>query len=146
MAKQVYFKKIDEFFKHDKYISIVKNFKIMEFEVDLVIGANVFISFGARIKEEIQAILLANSYDSDRGVLYNTNNYKEVILDETDYGNFIVYDSCYGKFIKVFNKNDLSWIPLVYAYYSDWPDLLCEAPYTCPISNSSELKKCGVVC
>ena len=143
MAKQVYFKKIDEFFKHDKYVSLVKNYKIMEFTVDLVIGMDVFIDFGARIKEEIQAILLANSYDSSANRLYGTNNYKQVELDEHDYGNFIVYDSCYGLYIKVFDKNDLSWIPLVYAYYSEWPEFLIDEPSTCKLKDSSELIQCG---
>ena len=143
MSKNVYIKKVDEFFKHDKYVSLVKDYKIMEFTVDLVIGADVFISFGARIKEEIQAILLANSYDSSANRLYGTNNYKQVELDEHDYGNFIVYDSCYGWFIKVFDKNDLSWIPLVYAHYADFPDFLVDAPGTCKLKNSSELIQCG---
>lgn len=145
MSKNVYIKKVDEFFKHDKYVSLVKDYKIMEFTVDLVIGTSVFINFGPMVKEVMQSILLATSYDSDRDTLCDTNNYKQVILDEKDYGDFIVYDSAYGLFIKVFNKNDLSWIPLVYAYYDSWPGLLCEAPYTCPLNNSSELKKCGVV-
>ena len=146
MSKNVYIKKVDDFFKHDKYVSLVKDFKIMEFTVDLVIGTNVFIDFAKGTpKEVMQKILLANSYDSSANRLQGTNNYKDLELDEHDYGNFIIYDSYCGLFIKVFDKNDLSWIPLVYGYYTDWPDLLCEAPHTCPISNSSELKKCGVV-
>lgn len=143
MSKNVYIKKVDEFFKHDKYVSLVKDYKIMEFTVDLVIGMDVFIDFGARIKEEIQAILLANSYDSSANRLYGTNNYKQVELDEHDYGNFIVYDSCYGLYIKVFDKNDLSWIPLVYAYYSEWPEFLIDKPGTCELKDSSELIQCG---
>ena len=143
MSKNVYIKKVDEFFKHDKYVSLVKDYKIMEFTVDLVIGTNVFIDFGARIKEEIQAILLANSYDSSANRLYGTNNYKQVELDEYDYGNFIIYDSYCGWFIKVFDKNDLSWIPLVYAHYADFPDFLVDEPGTCELKDSSELIQCG---
>lgn len=76
MSKNVYIKKVDEFFKHDKYVSLVKDYKIMEFTVDLVIGTNVFIDFAKGTpKEVIQKILLANSYDSSANRLQGTNNY-----------------------------------------------------------------------
>ena len=144
MSNAVYIKKVEEFFKHDEYVSLTKNYKIMEFTVDLVIGVHVFIDFPKGTpKEVMQKILLANTYDSSTNRLYGTNNYKQVELNEHDYGNFIVYDSCYGLYIKVFNKNDLSWIPLVYAYYSEWPELLIDEPGICELKNSSELIQCG---
>lgn len=142
---KVFFKKTDEFFKYNKYVSVVKDYKIMEYTVDLVIGCNVFIQFPFGIPNEIlQQILLASSYDSSEHKLLGTNNYKDVQLDEHDYGNFIVYHSDYGLYIKVFNKNDLSWIPLVYDYYlEENPEGLLESPGTCQLKDSSELKKCG---
>lgn len=144
MSKHVYIKKVEEFFKHDKCVSVVKNYKIMEYTVDLVIGCNVFIDFPKRTpKEVIQKILLASTYDSSDHVLYGTNNYKDVQLDEHDYGNFIIYDSYCGCFIKVFDKNDLSWIPLVYTYYTECPDYLIQEPGTCELKDSSELIQCG---
>lgn len=144
MSKDVYIKKVEEFFKHDKCVSIVKNYKIMEFTVDLVIGGNVFIDFPKGTpKEVIQKILLASTYDSSDHVLYGTNNYKDVQLDEHDYGNFIIYDSYCGMYIKVFDKNDLSWIPLVYAYYTECPNRLMQEPDTCELKDSSELIQCG---
>ena len=144
MSKNVYIKKVDEFFKHDKYVSLVKDYKIMEFTVDLVIGTNVFIDFAKGTpKEVMQKILLANSYDSSRNMLQGTNDYKQVELDEHDYGNFIIYDSYCGLFIKVFDKNDLSWIPLVYEYYAECPEFLMEEPGTCELKDSSELIQCG---
>lgn len=144
MSKHVYIKKVEEFFKHDKYVSLVKNYKIMEFTVDLVIGTNVFIDFAKGTpKEVIQKILLANSYDSSANSLQGTNNYKDLELDEHDYGNFIIYDNYCGWFIKVFDKNDLSWIPLVYGYYAEFPDFLMEEPGTCELKDSSELIQCG---
>ena len=53
MSKNVYIKKVDEFFKHDKYVSLVKNYKIMEFTVDLVIGTDVFIDFPKGTPKEV---------------------------------------------------------------------------------------------
>ena len=142
---KVFFKKTDEFFKYNKCVSVVKDYKIMEYTVDLVIGCNVFIQFPLGIPNEIlQQILLASSYDSSEHKLLGTNNYNDVQLDEHDYGNFIVYHSEYGLYIKVFNKNDLSWIPLVYDYYLEQnPEGLFESPSMCPLKDSSELKKCG---
>ena len=75
MSKNVYIKKVDEFFKHDKYVSLVKDYKIMEFTVDLVIGTNVLIDFPKGTpKEVMQKILLANSYDSSANSVEGTNN------------------------------------------------------------------------
>lgn len=145
MSNKIFFKKTDEFFKHNKCVSVVKNYEIMEYTVDLVIGYNVFIDFPKGTpKDVIQQILLASSYDSMEHKLYGTNNYKDVQLNEHDYGNFIVYHSDYGMYIKVFNKNDFSWIPLVYDYYLEQDsEGLLDGPGTCPLKNSSELKKCG---
>ena len=145
MSNEIFFKKADEFFKFNKCVSVVKNYKIMEYTVDLVIGWNVFIDFPKGTpKDVIQQILLASSYDSREHKLLGTNNYKDVQLDEHDYGNYIVYHSEYGIYIKVFNKNDWSWVPLVYDYYlEETPDGLLDGPGTCPLKDSSELKKCG---
>lgn len=142
---KVFLKKMDEFFKYNKCVSVVKNYKIMEYTVDLVIGWDVFIDFPKGTpKEVIQQILLASSYDSSEHKLLGTNNYKDVQLDEHDYGTFIVYHSEYGLYIKVFSKNDLSWIPVVYDHYLEQtPEGLFEHPGMCPLKDSSELKKCG---
>ena len=145
MINKVFFKKTDEFFKYNKCVSVVKNYKIMEYTVDLAIGWNVFIDFPKGTpKYVMQQILLASSYDSREHKLLGTNNYKDVQLDEHDYANFIVYRSDYGMYIKVFNKDDWSWVPLVYDYYLEQnPDGLFDDPGTCPLKDSSELKKCG---
>lgn len=146
MSNKIFFKKTDEFFKHNKCVSVVKNYEIMEYTVDLVIGYNVFIDFPKGTpKDVIQQILLANSYNSMEHKLWGTNNYKDVQLNEHDYGNYIVYhNSDYGMYIKVFNKNDLSWISLAYNHYLEQAsDGLFNGPGTCSLKNSSELKKCG---
>ena len=142
---------VKDFFRYDKYICIQEQFKIMEFRVDLAIGTNVFVEFDENqhkysLEEDIermQKISLANTYSN--GYLLNTNNYKEVGYEYKEYEGFCTYCLPGAFFIRVNDKNCLTWIPLMYEHYCEYMDFL-DIPPTPYLGNSKDLINLPYLC
>jgi hypothetical protein len=133
------------FFKHDNYVSIQEDVKMMEFTVDLTIGLYVAVEYddGSEVDiERMQKIALSNTahvYWKDSKVyLHNTNDYKEKSYRITEYDGFTTYDIDGAFFIRVSDVNNLTWIPLVYDYYCEYIDFMFEDMET-PVEHSDDL-------
>ena len=123
----------------------------MEFRVDLAIGLNVFVEYDEKhhnnqIDKDIdrmKKIALSQTYDD--GYLMYTNDFTEVYYEVYEYDNFTIYDFNGATFIRVYNKNCLTWIPLMYECYVEYMDFLNIKPKQIPLKHSNELKKCKIL-
>lgn len=152
--------KVKDFFKYDKDIFIEEQFPMLEYRIYLVIGDSVFIEYdekhyskqrGVDI-ERMQQISLANTanvcnvYGEDKQIhLYYTNDYKTQMYTYEEYEGFETYKFNGAFFIRIHDPNVMNWIPLVYAYYNDYVDGMCNKPRTL-IKHSSELKNYKYTC
>ena len=140
---------VKDFFKYDNYVSIIEQFRIMEYRVDLVIGNSCFIEFDEEYHkfksdldyDRMQKITLANTYNKNSKYLMNTNNYKEVNSEIKEYEGFIIYNFSGGIFIRVFEEKCLSWIPIMYEHYNEYMDFLDVPPTSYYDEKSEDLIK-----